>query len=82
MANRFLLELKGGDQHGPGQGITDCEIKSGAHSVSRNSRTGSAARPSEQGPQEVGGSLIGEAGLMVMAGAVLMEWYKIHQTHV
>ena len=31
--------------------------------------------------QEVGGNLIGEDGLVVMAGAELVEWYQIHQTH-
>jgi hypothetical protein len=31
-------------------------------------------------PQEVGGTLIGEDRLVVMAGAVLVEWYQIHQT--
>jgi hypothetical protein len=31
--------------------------------------------------QEVGGTLIGEDGLMVMAGEELVEWYQIHQTH-
>ena len=31
--------------------------------------------------QEVGGTLIGENGLVVMAGAELVEWYQIHQTH-
>jgi hypothetical protein len=29
-------------------------------------------------PQEVGGTLIGEDGLMVMAGAESVEWYQIH----
>ena len=28
--------------------------------------------------QEVGGTLIGEDGLVVMAGAELVEWYQIH----
>ena len=31
--------------------------------------------------QEVGGTLIGEDGLVVMAGAESVEWYQIHQTH-
>jgi hypothetical protein len=31
--------------------------------------------------QEVGGALIGEDGLVVMAEAELVEWYQIHQTH-
>ena len=30
--------------------------------------------------QEVGGTLIGEDGLIVMAGEELVEWYQIHQT--
>ena len=29
-------------------------------------------------PQEIGGTLIGEDRLVVMAG---IEWYQIHQTH-
>ena len=28
--------------------------------------------------QEVGGTLIGEDGLVVMAGAESVEWYQIH----
>ena len=31
--------------------------------------------------QEVGGTVIGEDGLVVMAGAELVEWSQIHQTH-
>ena len=31
--------------------------------------------------QEVGGSLIGENGLVVMTGAESVERYQIHQTH-
>jgi hypothetical protein len=31
--------------------------------------------------QEVDGTLIGEDGLVVMAGVELVEWYQIHQTH-
>ena len=31
--------------------------------------------------QDVGGTLIGEDGLVIMAGAELVEWYQIHQTH-
>jgi hypothetical protein len=31
--------------------------------------------------QEVGGTLIGENGLVLMAGAVQVEWYQIHQSH-
>jgi hypothetical protein len=31
-------------------------------------------------PQEVGGTLIGEDGLVVIAGAEEVEWYQIHQT--
>ena len=31
--------------------------------------------------QEAGVTLIGEDRLMVMAGAELVEWYQIHQTH-
>jgi hypothetical protein len=27
------------------------------------------------------GTLIGEDGFMVMAGAELVEWYQIYQTH-
>ena len=30
---------------------------------------------------EAGGTLIGEDGLVLVAGAELMEWYQIHQTH-
>ena len=33
-------------------------------------------------PQEVVVKLIGEEGLVVMAGAELVEAYQIHQTHV
>ena len=29
----------------------------------------------------VGGTLIGEDGLVVMAGVELVEWYQIHQPH-
>jgi hypothetical protein len=32
-------------------------------------------------PQEVGGTLIGEDGLVVMAGAEQVECYQIQQTH-
>jgi hypothetical protein len=32
-------------------------------------------------PQEVGGTLIGEDRLMVMAGVESVELYQIHQTH-
>ena len=32
-------------------------------------------------PQEVGGTLIGEDGLVVMAGVDYVEWFKIHQSH-
>ena len=32
-------------------------------------------------PQEVGGTLIWENGLVVMTGAESVEWYQIHQTH-
>ena len=31
--------------------------------------------------QGVGGTLIGEDGLVVMAGAEAVEWYQILQTH-
>jgi hypothetical protein len=31
--------------------------------------------------QEVGGTIIGEDGLVVMAGAESVEWYQTHQTH-
>ena len=31
-------------------------------------------------PQEVGGTLIGEDGLVVMTGAESVEWYQMHQT--
>ena len=31
--------------------------------------------------QEVGGTLIGVDGLVLMAGAELVEWYQLHQTH-
>jgi hypothetical protein len=31
--------------------------------------------------QEVGGTLIGEDGLVVMAGAESVEWYQIQQTN-
>jgi hypothetical protein len=31
--------------------------------------------------QEVGGTLIGETGLMVMTGAESVEWYQLHQTY-
>ena len=31
--------------------------------------------------KEAGGTLIGEDGLMVMAGAESVEWYQIYQTH-
>jgi hypothetical protein len=31
-------------------------------------------------PQEVGGTLIGENGLVLMAGAASVEWYQIHHT--
>jgi hypothetical protein len=31
--------------------------------------------------QEVGGTLIGENGFVVMAGVELVEWYQIQQTH-
>ena len=31
-------------------------------------------------PQDVGGTLIGEKGLLVMTGAQSEEWYQIHQT--
>ena len=30
--------------------------------------------------QEVGGTLIGEDGLIVMAGMESMEWYRTHKT--
>jgi hypothetical protein len=30
---------------------------------------------------EVSGTLIGEDGLMVMAGMESVEWYQIHTTH-
>jgi hypothetical protein len=33
-------------------------------------------------PQEVGGTLIGKDGLVVMAGAESVEWYQIHGFHV
>ena len=33
-------------------------------------------------PQVVGGTLIGEDGLMVMTGGELVEWYQINQPHV
>jgi hypothetical protein len=36
--------------------------------------------PSLHTPQEVGGTLIGEDGLVVMAGAESVEWYQLHQT--
>jgi hypothetical protein len=32
-------------------------------------------------PQEDGGTLIGEDGLVLMAGAESVEWYQLHQTH-
>ena len=32
--------------------------------------------------QEVGGTLIGEDGLVVMAGAELVEWYQTHVFYV
>ena len=32
-------------------------------------------------PQDFGATLIGEDGLMVMAGAESVEWYQIQQTH-
>jgi hypothetical protein len=32
--------------------------------------------------QEVGGTLIGEDRVVVMAGAEEMEWYQIHGFHV
>ena len=32
--------------------------------------------------REVGGTLIGENGLVVMAGAEWVEWYQIHGFHV
>ena len=31
--------------------------------------------------QEVGGTWIGEEGLVIMAGEEKVEWYQIHQTH-
>ena len=31
--------------------------------------------------QEVGATLSGEDGLVVIAGAELVGWYQIHQTH-
>ena len=31
--------------------------------------------------QEVGGTLIGEDGLVAMVGAESMQWYQVHQTH-
>ena len=31
--------------------------------------------------QEVGGTLIGVEGLVVMTGAESVEWYQIHPTH-
>ena len=31
--------------------------------------------------QEVGGTLIGEDRLVVMAGAESVEWYQLHQPH-
>lgn len=33
-------------------------------------------------PEEVGGTLFGDIGLLVMAEAESLEWYQIHQTHV
>lgn len=32
-------------------------------------------------PHEVGATLIGEDGLMVVAGTELVEWNQIYQTH-
>lgn len=32
-------------------------------------------------PQVAGGALIGQDGLIVMAGIEFMEWYQTHQTH-
>jgi hypothetical protein len=32
-------------------------------------------------PQEVGGTLIGENGLVVVIGVGSVEWYETHQTH-
>jgi hypothetical protein len=31
-------------------------------------------------PHEVGGTLIGEDGLVLIAGAELVEWYQMHPT--
>ena len=31
--------------------------------------------------QVLGGTLIGEDGLMVISGAESVEWYQIHKTH-
>ena len=33
-------------------------------------------------PEEVGGTLIGDNGLVVTAEAESLEWYQTHQTHV
>ena len=33
------------------------------------------------GTQEVGGTLTGEDGLVLMAGVESVEWYQIHHTH-
>ena len=59
-----------------------CSWRSAPQSSSDSKKTAVVGNTSHTHcvPQEVGGTFIVEEGLVVMAGAELVEWYQIHHT--